>query len=190
MNQYQPNYYPQQPYPQQQPYDQPLKVDATIQLVYPMCCCCYSITEKFFYSFINFFDLVFAVVLLVFKGTTINEDKVTNSCYLTLYGIWFVLAVVSYVMYCSSASNYGTFIHKLYAIIRMGLAIVNLVFICMGVVIAIIALNHDNVDQQTHGAIVAAILVTVLVNLPLGIVSVNWSCILSRVVHNRGLMNN
>ena len=190
------NYYPQQnnynpnPYPQNNFQQPQQKIDFTQQLVYPMCCCCYSITEKGFYAFLNFFDIVVAVFYLVYNGVTLSDDKVTNSCYLALYSVWFVLAVISYFMYCSSRNNYGTCIHKMYTIIRMGMAIVNLVFVCLGLVLVILALNNDHNNAQSHATYVSAILIFVLVELPLGLVSLNWSCILSRVVHNRSIMNN
>ena len=173
------NYYPQN--------DQ--KFDYTQQQVYPMCCCCYSISEKAFYSFVNFFDIFVAVVYLVYNGATLKDHKIANSCYLTLYSIWFILSVLSYFMYCSSKSNYGTFVHKLYAIIRMGLTILNLVFLVLGVILVINGLNKND-EAHSSSEYVSAILLYVLLFLPLGLVSINWSCILSRVVHNRGLMNN
>ena len=173
------NYYPQNNQ----------KFDYTQQAVFPMCCCCYTISEKGFYSFINFFDIIAAVIYLVYNGITLKDNKVANSCYLTLYSIWFILAVISYFMYCSSRSNYGTFVHKLYAIIRMGLAVVNLVLICLGIVLVIVSLN-DEKTSHSSSEYVSAILLYVLLFLPIGLVSLNWSCILSRVAHNRGLMNN
>ena len=167
-------------------YDQ--KIDYSRQAVYPMCCCCYGITEKGFYRFINFFDIIFAVIILVSNATTFNTNKVPNSINISIYAVWFVLAVSSFVWYCSSKSNYGTLVHKFYAVIRMGISIINLCLVAMFIVTLIVDLNKtDVVEDRTK--IVWLLITQCLINLPIGLVSLNWSCLLSRVVNNRGIMN-
>ena len=165
------------------------KMDYSKQVVFPMCCCCYSVTEKGFYTFINLFDLLMAVFVLVYSALTLKESKIVGSSNLSLYALWFVISGVSLIIYCSSNKNYGSCLHKIYAIIRMGLTIINLAFVCFGTIAVIVQLGDEDLKSK-HTEFVFGLILNVLFFIPMGIVSVNWSCILSKVVHNRSLMNN
>ena len=164
------------------------KIDYCRQHVYPMCCCCYGITEKGFYRFLNFFDIIFAVIILISNSSTYGTNKIPNTINITIYAIWFVMAVTCFVWYCSSKSNYGTLVHKLYVVVRMGMSIVNLCMVATFIVFLIVDLN-DATKVEKRNEVVWLLITQCLVNLPIGLVSLNWSCLLSRVVNNRAFMN-
>ena len=152
-------------------FSQPLKPSENS--VSPMCCCYYSFTERSFYKFINIWDLIFA-------GFGIFGGSIPQ---LILSIAFLLLVIISLVKFCQNG-NYGTGIHKVYAIVRLVFVFLQLIIIIAMAVIWIWALSKLNTQHEAYTPLVVHIVISCAILLPVTIISIQWSFLLKNAVNN------
>ena len=152
-------------------FSQPLKPSENP--VSPMCCCYYSFTERSFYKFINIWDVFFGIFGL-FAGNI--PQIILNVCFL-------IVVIICLVKFCQNG-NYGTGLHKAYAIIRLVFVFLQLVFIIVTSILIILALTQINEKHQAYGPFIVHLVISCGILLPITIVSIQWSFLLKNTVNN------
>ena len=153
-------------------FEQPLKSE-DIQ-VSPMCCCYYNFTEESFYKFLNIWDIVFFIISIV----TGNIEQML----ITILSL--VLAIIAFILYCKNG-NYGSCLHKVYAIVRLVFIIIDLILIIAFGIMAIISLSKASSHDNGYAVVLIYVIVNLGIFMPILLVSINWSFILKRVVYNK-----
>ena len=158
--------------PQTNHFDQPFKTEDS--QVSPMCCCYYSFTEESFFKFLNIWDVVFFTVSIV-SGNI--EQKIISI-------ITLVLAIISLVLYCKDG-NYGSCLHKVYAIVRLVFVMIDLILIIAFGIIGILALTNASSEQEGYTVVLAYVIISFAIMMPILLISINWSFLLKKVVYNK-----
>ena len=89
----------------------------TEKLVYPFCCCYYSINELQFYKFINIWDFIIGIIL-------INQFNGFIGDYVNI--ILFVISLICLIRYAFN-QNYGSCLNKFYANVRLFISFYGLI---------------------------------------------------------------
>ena len=142
--------------------------------VKPLCCCYYSLTKIDFFVFISIWDLVFGILNLF-------SDQRSQNIFSVLI---IVCVVMSYISYRENKSI-GNCMNKLYAIARLILVLIELVFtLGLGIMLLSALLMATNINSNlTPDLMIIAVVTIFLFTCPLLIIGIQWSLLLKRIVN-------